>query len=280
MEVVDPAGSRKSVVCRGEQRVTRNQLATTATAPRSIRGFDFVFFDCDSTLSTIEGIDELARFKGQFGFVSTLTNSAMAGEVPLEAVYRRRLEILAPTPEEVAGLATQYRLNVVADARDVIGALQHAGKEVFIISGGLSGAVRPFGTWLGVPVDHIRAVDIALAGPEPALLATSDGKRVVVKEMLGDRLGRSMLVGDGASDLAAREVVDLFVGFTGVVEHPRVVAAADALITGDSLAPVLGLALTESEEIALSATVFGRVVEESRTRIEAGEVTVRRGEMP
>ena len=260
--------------------MTKNQMTNTARAPRPIRGFDFVFFDCDSTLSTIEGIDELARFKGQFEFVSTLTNLAMAGEVSLEAVYGRRLEMLAPTPEEVAALATLYRLNVVADARDVIGALQHAGKEVFIISGGLSGAVRPFGTWLGVPVDHIRAVDIALAGPEPALLATSGGKRVVVKEMLGDRYGRSMLVGDGASDLAAGEVVDLFVGFTGVVEHPRVVAAADALITGESLAPVLGLALTESEETALSATIFGRVVEESRIRIKAGEVTLRRGEMP
>jgi len=255
-------------------------MVASEAASRPRRGFDFVFFDCDSTLSTIEGVDELARFKGQFEFVSTLTNSAMAGEVPLEAVYGRRVEMLAPTPGEIAALATLYRLNVVADARDVIGALQDVGKEVFIISGGFSGAVRPFGTWLGVPVDHIRAVDIALAGPEPALLATSGGKRVVVKEMLGDRCGRSMLVGDGASDLAAREVVDLFVGFTGVVEHPRVVAAADALITGDSLAPVLGLALTESEETALSATVFGRVVEESRIRIEAGEVAVGRGEMP
>ncbi len=255
-------------------------MANAERTPRSIRGFDFVFFDCDSTLSTIEGIDELARFKGRFELVSTLTNSAMAGEVPLEAVYGRRLEMLAPTPEEVAALAALYRLNVVADARDVIGALQDAGKEVFIISGGLSDAVRPFGTWLGVPVDHIRAVDIALDGPEPAQLTTSDGKRVVVKEMLADRRGRSMLVGDGASDLAARQVVDLFVGYTGVVEHPRVVAAADALITGDSLAPVLGLALTEFEETALSGTVFRQVVEESRTRIEAGEIAVRRGEIP
>jgi phosphoserine phosphatase len=266
-------------------------------------GFDFVFFDCDSTLSTIEGIDELARFKGKLDEVKAMTDAAMDGEVYLHDVYDRRLEILAPTHEEVAGIEQQYRNTTVPHAGDVIGALQAAGKEVFIVSGGLLAAVRPFGRWLGVPHDHIRAVqleydelsgewwdylqdqwdqriDVEYKDSEETPLVEAEGKSDVVRAMLENRRGRSMLVGDGVSDLAARGVVDLFVGFTGVVSRPHVVAESDVLITGDSLAPVLSLALTESERSSLSGSVYEAVIEESLARSHAGEVIVRKGAAP
>jgi phosphoserine phosphatase len=98
--------------------------------------------------------------------------------------------------------------------------------------------------------------------------------------MLGDRFGRSILIGDGVSDLAARDVVDLFVGFTGVVARPHVVAESDVLITGDSLAPILLLALTESEIRALSGSVYESVLDAARIRTEAGEMTIRKGLSP
>lgn len=266
----------------------------------SSNGFDYIFFDCDSTLSTIEGIDELARLKGKFDEVKALTDAAMDGEVYLDSVYDRRLEMLAPTHEEVAGIEELYRRTVVPDAGEVIGALRAANKEVFIVSGGLLAAVRPFGRWLGVPHDHIRAVkleydelsgewwdylqdqwdqrtDVAYKDSEETPLVQSEGKSDVVREMLGDRRGRSMLIGDGVSDLAARNVVDMFVGFTGVVSRPHVEAESDVLITGNSLAPVLSLALGESERAALSGSVYQGVLEESLARCEAGEVIVRKG---
>ena len=124
------------------------------------RGYDFIFFDCDSTLSTIEGIDELARMKGKFDEVKAMTDAAMEGEVYLRSIYDRRLELLAPTHEEVAGIDALYRQHTVTDAGDVIGALRAAGKDVFIVSGGLLAAVRPFGQWLGVRYDRIRAVGL------------------------------------------------------------------------------------------------------------------------
>ena len=274
--------------------------AMTNTAPSPAESFDYIFFDCDSTLSTIEGIDELARLKGKFDEVKALTDAAMDGEVYLQTVYDRRLELLAPTHEEVADLERLYRGTVVPGAREVIGALRAAGKEVFIVSGGLLPAVRPFGRWLGVPFDHIRAVrleydalsgewwdylqdqwdqrtDVQYMDSEETPLVSAEGKSDVVREMLGDRRGRSMLVGDGVSDLAAQGVVDLFVGFTGVVSRPHVVSESDVLITGDSLTPVLSLALTESELNDLSGSVYGEVVKESRTRFATGEVIVRKG---
>ena len=267
------------------------------------QGFDFVFFDCDSTLSTIEGIDELARMKGKFDEVKAMTDAAMEGEVYLQSVYDRRLELLSPTHAEVSSIDDLYRRTTVSDAAGVIGALHAAGKEVFIVSGGLLAAVRPFGRWLGVPHDHIRAVgleynelsgewwdylqdqwdqraDVEYFDSEATPLVEAEGKSAVVREMLGARFGRSMLVGDGVSDLEARDVVDLFVGFTGVVARPHVVAESDVLITGDSLAPILELALTETEMDELSGTVYESVLDEARTRIAAGEVTIQKGLNP
>ena len=59
--------------------------------------FDLIFFDCDSTLSTIEGIDELARLKGKEGRVGLLTNKAMDGELDLADVYGKRLRAINRT---------------------------------------------------------------------------------------------------------------------------------------------------------------------------------------
>jgi phosphoserine phosphatase len=273
-------------------------MATAAT--HTADGFDYIFFDCDSTLSTIEGIDELARMRGKFDEVKAMTDAAMDGEVYLHNVYDRRLEILAPTHAEVVGIDALYRTTVVPHAAEVIGALRAAGKEVFIVSGGLLAAVRPFGRWLGVAHDHIRAVnlrydelsgewwdylhdqwdqrtDVEYKDSEDTPLVQSEGKSEVVTEMLGDRRGRSMLIGDGVSDLAARGSVDLFVGFTGVVSRPHVVAESDVLVISDSLAPLLQLALTESERNALSGSVYADVLEESLARSQASEVIVRKG---
>ena len=278
----------------------RNRSGQETMAPITTSGFDYIFFDCDSTLSTIEGIDELARMKGKFAEVKAMTDAAMEGEVYLHTVYDRRLEMLSPTHEEVESIDGLYRRTTVTDAAAVIATLRAAGKEVFIVSGGLLAAVRPFGRWLGVPHDHIRAVgleydelsgewwdylqdqwgdrtDVEYKESEETPLVESEGKSAVVREMLGDRFGRSILVGDGVSDLAARDAVDLFVGFTGVVARPHVVAESEVLITGDSLAPLLVLALSETEMEALSGTVYETVLDEARSRVAAGEMTIREG---
>jgi phosphoserine phosphatase len=121
---------------------------------------NIVIFDCDSTLSTIEGIDELARMSGQEASVAQLTKRAMEGDVPLESVYGHRLITVNPTQEQVRAIAKHYRETVVPDAKEVIEALQTLGTEVFIVSGGLIEPVRDFGVWLGVSRDHVFAVNM------------------------------------------------------------------------------------------------------------------------
>ena len=61
-----------------------------------------------------------------------------------------------------------------------------------------------------------------------------------------------LFVGDGITDLEAKDVVDLFVGFGGVARRPAVEAAADAYITKNSLLPVLDIGLTNDEKQRLA----------------------------
>lgn len=280
--------------------LTDDRIMNTTALPTRFRGYDLVIFDCDSTLTTLEGIDELARARGRHEEIKALTDAAMNGDVRLEEVYERRLDMLQPTRREIAALADQYRENVVTDAQGLVGALHTAGREVFIVSGGLADAVVPFGAWLGIPEDHVRAVGVEYESPSAALevesqdggrglryrgitpspLTRAEGKPMVIRELLRNRNERSMLIGDGVSDLVAAPEVDLFAAFTGVVEREYVTSHADVLITGESLAPVLGLALSASEEATLATTPYGDLVSASRTRIQAGEVTIQRDTTP
>ncbi|MBI1280383.1 MAG: HAD-IB family phosphatase, partial [Anaerolineaceae bacterium] len=112
--------------------------------------FDLIFFDCDSTLSAIEGIDELARFKGKEWRVGVLTEKAMNGDLDLAEVYGKRLQAIRPTRGELKAIEERYWETIVPDAENVLAALRLLGKQVFIVSGGLAEPVRGFGKRLGV----------------------------------------------------------------------------------------------------------------------------------
>jgi phosphoserine phosphatase len=235
--------------------------------------FDLIFFDCDSTLSAIEGIDELAKLKGKEWRVGLLTQKAMDGDLDLREVYGKRLQAIRPTRGQLKAIEERYWETIVPDTAEVLAALRFLNKQVFIISGGLAEPVRGFGKRLGVPPENVRAVELEyneLSGEwwryhEPKTragetymdydegpLTVSSGKPQVVRELAGERPGRRLMVGDGASDLATRSVVDLFVGFGGVVAREKVKNGAEAFISSASLAPIL--------PIAAGTTGYSRVV--------------------
>ncbi|MFI3137479.1 MAG: haloacid dehalogenase, partial [Methylococcaceae bacterium] len=111
--------------------------------------FDIICFDCDSTLSAIEGIDELANRAGVGAEVVALTTAAMNGEVPLEEVYAQRLTIIKPDQSAIEWVAALYIQHVVSGALEVVQALQAQSKNVHIISGGLRQAILPLAEYLG-----------------------------------------------------------------------------------------------------------------------------------
>ena len=229
--------------------------------------YKHVFFDCDSTLTAVEGIDVLASSAGKEWRVSVLTRAAMDGDINLEDIYEKRLKTVKPTRGQIESLRQVYKQSAVEDAIEVIAILQSHGHNVYIISGGLYEPVVQFGLYLGVRSENIRAVGIefdALSGTwwqsgdhipnvserfvsvDNQPLTISEGKLQIIKELLGDQKGRSLLIGDGISDLKAGSGVDLFVGYGGVVTRPKVLNEAPIFIHSFSLGPVLALAMGPS----------------------------------
>jgi len=212
--------------------------------------FRTVLFDCDSTLSAIEGIDELAVHCRHE--VERLTDAAMRGRIPLEEVYGRRLGLVQPARVAVDALGREYVARLVPDAAATVAALHAAGVDVRIISGGLLPAVLAVARVVGVGANRVAAVDITFSADgsyagfdASSPLSMSGGKRTAIERWGITR--PAMIVGDGTTDLEARPVVDLFVAFAGVVERPNVVNAADAVVRANSLAPVLPLVLNADE---------------------------------
>ena len=226
--------------------------------------YEHIFFDCDSTLTTVEGIDVLADYAGKKWRVEVLTKAAMDGDLDLGEVYGKRLQAVRPTHEQIRSIRQAYKRNIVEDATAVIQTLQALGHKVYIISGGLEEPVREFGIFLGVPKENIRAVGVdynQLGGNwwetnlpynegdnskyltyEEGALSISDGKAQIVTELMGKQKGRSLLIGDGNSDLLASKAVDLFVGYGGIEKRERVFAESPIFISTESLAPLLAVA--------------------------------------
>lgn len=205
--------------------------------------YRLVFFDVDSTLAAIEGIDFLAGGNQE---VIRLTEAAMNGEIPIDQVYGRRLELIRPGRTEIEQLAGEYRNRLVPGAIEVIAALQAAGAVVHLVTAGIEQAILPLAEKLGVRRSAVHAVRLEFdrdgnyAGyDERSFLTRNGGKAVVIRDVRARTHGRAALVGDGITDAEAADAVDLFIGFGGVTMRERVREIAGAWISEPSLEGLL-----------------------------------------
>ena len=207
--------------------------------------FDIICFDCDSTLSKIEGIDELGRRAGLFDELVALTNAAMNGELALEEVYGKRLDLIKPDQAEMDGLAELYISEMVTGVEELFSTLLAQGKQVHIISGGIRQAILPLAEKLGLPANHVHAVNVLFNDDgsyqdfdQQSPLAKNGGKAVVCQQIKTDALSMAM-VGDGKTDLEAKHAGAKVIGFGGVAERTIVVEQADVFVKETSLMAVL-----------------------------------------
>lgn len=217
-----------------------------------------VVFDCDSTLCAMEGIEELASAAlgpAEAAELSDLTRRAMDGSLALEAVYARRLELVAPTRADVERIAKLYVERALPHAAELCGALTALGKRVHIVSGGLWPALLPLARWLGIPPARVRAVDLswdargAYAGYDrTSPLARSGGKPEVLAAIAREPgAGPIALVGDGATDLEAAPLAARFIAFGGVERRASVFQRALVHCAEPDLAALVPLLLSGRE---------------------------------
>ena len=195
--------------------------------------YRFVFFDVDSTLVTIEGIDVLADGNPE---IAKLTDAAMNGEIPLDQVYAKRLEMIRPSKERVERLGSTYVASVVDEATETIATLQNEGVIVHLVTAGIEQAIRPLADALNIRNVHAVKLTFDENGnykdfDRGSFLTRPGGKELVVRDVRARSHGKAAFIGDGVSDLEAKPAVDLFIGFGGVVVRPRVKENADLYVT-------------------------------------------------
>lgn len=205
--------------------------------------YRFVFFDVDSTLVTIEGIDVLANGNPE---IVRLTDAAMNGAVPLDEVYARRLEIIRPTRAAVESLGERYIESLVPGAEETIATLQRAGADVHLVTAGIAQAIAPLAARLNIAARAVHSVALQFDDQghyrdfdRRSLLTRNGGKELVVHAILARAKGRSAFIGDGVSDLETKPIVNLFIGFGGVHTRQRVMENAEVYVSEPSLTAVL-----------------------------------------
>jgi phosphoserine phosphatase len=210
--------------------------------------FASIILDVDSTLTSVEGIAWLANSRGRevTDAVDAMTNDAMTGALPLDAVYAKRLSLVRPSRSDLAALAEAYSEGLVPGARDAIRTLREAGVHIALVSGGIREAIVPFAAELGFPAGDVHAVELrftpdgAFDGFDAATPLACAGGKPRVARTLGLR-APVLAVGDGSTDAELKPCVAAFAAFTGVARRESVVAVADYVITHFAELPALVL---------------------------------------
>lgn len=185
--------------------------------------FNNVIFDFDSTLTSLEGLDEIARRKGIVSQISEITALGMNGELSFDQSLRLRLKILKPTARDFAWLEKQYEKNLTLGSKKIIKKLIAQQTNVYIVTGGPRPSIENILINFGIPKENIFAScfsfdKIGMSQLDSNCLMTkADGKVEMVKKIA--KKGKTAVIGDGMTDLRAAEQADLFIGFGGVVKR-------------------------------------------------------------
>ncbi|MEK9896544.1 MAG: phosphoserine phosphatase SerB [Burkholderiaceae bacterium] len=194
------------------------------TAPRALAEFRLIAFDMDSTLITIECVDEIAEAAGRKAEVAAITEAAMRGEITdYKDSLRRRVALLKGVPESYLHHVLTQRLRLSAGAQTLIQACQRAGLRTLLVSGGFTFFTDHLQQRLGL--DYTRSNQLGIANgvltgevvPQ-AWGDICDGaeKARMLRQTcaaIGCEPSQAVAVGDGANDLPMMACAGLSVAY-------------------------------------------------------------------
>jgi phosphoserine phosphatase len=187
--------------------------------------------DMDSTMITVECIDELADYVGLKAEVSTVTERAMRGEIDFAGALRDRVALLAGMKESTITECLNERVKLMGGAKKLITAFRAAGGEAVLVSGGFTHFTGPVAAAIGFDravANRLVVKDGHLTGEVEQPIVDAETKRAVLIEALAGRdPSISVAIGDGANDILMIEAAGL-----GIAYHakPKTQAAANASV--------------------------------------------------
>lgn len=169
--------------------------------------FGLLVMDMDSTLISIECIDEIADMQGIKPQVAAITEAAMRGEIDFAESLRRRVALLEGLDEQALQRVYDERLRLNPGAEIMLAALKHHGIRTLLVSGGFVFFTERLKARLGLDYTHANTLEIAggkLTGKVLGKIFDAQGKAdrlVRIREELGLRPEQVIAMGDGANDL-------------------------------------------------------------------------------
>jgi phosphoserine phosphatase len=207
--------------------------------------------DMDSTMITVECIDELADYAGIKAQVAEVTEAAMRGELDFEAALDARVALLTGMDESVIARCLAERVKIMPGAKALVHTMRSRGATAILVSGGFTRFAEPLAREIGFNKAIANVLELAdgkLTGKVNKPIVDASTKLATLAEATRD-LGlfahETLAVGDGANDLAMITQAGL-----GVAYHakPVVAAAAGARIDHGDLSALLfaqGIARTD-----------------------------------
>jgi len=211
---------------------------------RKLGDFGLIAMDMDSTLISIECIDEIADFAGRKAEVAAVTASAMRGEIDWPESLRRRVRCLAGLDAGSLARVYEERLRFNRGAEKLLAAAKRNGVKTLLVSGGFTYFTDRVRDKLGFDYAYSNNLDIQdakLTGTVSGPLVDAAGKAahvVRLRKELGLARERVIAIGDGANDLPMMAEAG-----TSIAYHakPVVRAKADYALDFSGLEGVLGL---------------------------------------
>ncbi len=194
------------------------------TPPLRLADYRVAAFDMDSTLISIECIDEIADVAGRKAEVAAITEAAMRGEITnFQQSLRRRLALLKGVPASALLEVAQNRMRLNPGVETFVAACRTAGLHTLLVSGGFTFFSDRVQAQLQLDAAHanvLEVVDGALSGrlvaqPWGEIVDGAEKRRKLLEvcDELGVSSARAIAVGDGANDLPMMNAAGLSIAF-------------------------------------------------------------------
>jgi len=229
----DPAAARAAL----EGLVPATDVVVQPSEEREKR---LLIADMDSTMITVECIDELADYAGIKAQVAAVTEAAMRGELDFEGALDARVALLAGLDESAIDRCLAERVTIMPGAKALVRTMRARGARCVLVSGGFTRFAEPVGAEIGferVIANRLLVEGGTLTGAVARPIVGAATKEATLREEAGALpLARTLAVGDGANDLPMIRAAGL-----GVAYHakPVVAAAAAARIEHGDLSALL-----------------------------------------